>query len=70
MTTDAANDNDEPYCIGRVYYGPYPHNFTYEDLARAGLDNKRLALNREQWLKQNPDVSQEELAKLAEEIPF
>jgi hypothetical protein len=33
MNNIAANDNDEPYCIGRVYYGPFPWNFTWANTA-------------------------------------
>jgi len=67
----AANDDDEPYCIGRVYYGPYPWNFTWEDHTRIDWNDRRKATTPEQWQEQNPDVSQEELARLKDaEFPF
>ena len=70
--TDIANNQtnaDDPYCIGRVYYEPYPHNFIWADTAL--LDEPGYAPSPEHWSKQNPDVSEEELKRLEDlEFPF
>jgi hypothetical protein len=71
--TDIANKqtNADDHCIGRVYYGPFEWTFTHEDLSRVDLSNRRLALSPEQWLEQNPDISEEELKRLEDlEFPF
>lgn len=67
---DWPSDKDEQgYCIGRVYYGPYPWNFVWCDISC--VDDKHFAPTPQIWTELNPDVSPERLKELADlEWPF